>query len=207
MAKHKYYAEYNKKYLKQWSTDKKAAGLCTTCGTEPAHKGLKCVECKERGRILRRRLRDSKEEIGLCTDCMHRKVELGKIRCTLCLHRSRIYQLRIKFQTFNAYGGPKCACCGETNPGFLTLDHIDGGGHQQVLKLFGSKSGSSKRLYKWLRDQKYPAGYQVLCFNCNCGRGTNNGKCPHHTPYKSDLLTPEAMSLLPDDIKSLFSWL
>lgn len=25
----------------------------------------------------------------------------------------------------------------------------------------------------------YPEGYQVLCYNCNCGKSINNGICPH----------------------------
>ena len=77
-----------------------------------------------------------------------------------------------------AYGG-KCVCCGELEPGFLTIDHIDGKGarHRRHLKQQGL-TGSF--MYRWLREHGYPKdNYQLLCYNCNCGRHCNQGICPH----------------------------
>jgi hypothetical protein len=81
-----------------------------------------------------------------------------------------------KVEVINHYGG-RCNCCGENNPIFLTIDHINGGGttHRKQLK----RSGST--FSRWLKNQGYPPGYQVLCFNCNCGRQINGGICPHQT--------------------------
>jgi len=73
------------------------------------------------------------------------------------------------------YGG-KCACCGEDNPGFLTLDHTDNNGCQ-MRKVHGV----GLRLYRWITKNNYPEIFQVLCYNCNCGRALNNGVCPHKT--------------------------
>lgn len=80
------------------------------------------------------------------------------------------YRLKWRQEMINAYGG-KCDCCGETEPKFLTIDHINGGGKKDreqngntILKL--------KRL-GWPQD-----GYRLLCFNCNCSRGFY-GECPH----------------------------
>lgn len=69
-----------------------------------------------------------------------------------------------------------CACCGETNRMFLTVDHMNGGGaaHRK-------QSGGSDGVLRWLRDHGYPAGFQILCFNCNCGRARNGDVCPHQT--------------------------
>src|SRR5262245_31945117 len=41
--------------------------------------------------------------------------------------RDRLVELRVL--ALEHYGGspPRCACCGEQDAGFLTLDHIDGG--------------------------------------------------------------------------------
>ena len=44
----------------------------------------------------------------------------------------------------------------------------------------GIKTKSSK-FYLWLKRNNFPPGYQVLCWNCNCGRSINNGICPHKT--------------------------
>ena len=83
----------------------------------------------------------------------------------------------IKVKTLKHYGGenPKCACCGEKEIKFLTIDHINNNGakHRKELK----KSGYN--FYYWLKRNKYPSEYQVLCFNCNIAKGLY-GKCPHN---------------------------
>ena len=79
-------------------------------------------------------------------------------------------------QAFSAYGGPACACCGESQSEFLTLDHIAGDGAAQDRQLGSRKSGD--HLYRWLRKEGYPPGFRVLCFNCNCALGIY-GHCPH----------------------------
>ena len=70
------------------------------------------------------------------------------------------------------YGG-KCACCGETEPKFLTIDHIDGGGGKH------KRAAKCHNIGTLLRREGYPPGFQVLCWNCNCGRQLNGGVCPH----------------------------
>lgn len=85
------------------------------------------------------------------------------------------YREKIITKVFIHYGGnpPKCACCGEGEMKFLTIDHINGGGRIHRGKIRGN------RVYKWLIDNNYPEGFRVLCYNCNCGRARNNGICPH----------------------------
>jgi len=75
-----------------------------------------------------------------------------------------------------AYGGYRCACCGEGEPMFLTLDHINNGGSKQRRQL-----GAGSQIFVWLRKRGYPPGFQVLCSNCNLGRHRNGGTCPHKT--------------------------
>ncbi len=70
--------------------------------------------------------------------------------------------------------GAKCECCGEDNPGFLTLDHINGDGREMR-----KKHGVGLRLYRWIMRNNYPSFFRVLCYNCNCGRDLNGGVCPH----------------------------
>lgn len=85
---------------------------------------------------------------------------------------SRDYRYKKKIEVINHYGG-KCNCCGESEIYFLTIDHIEGGGNIHRKKI-GTKS-----MTYWLKMKKFPQGYQVLCFNCNCGRSINKGICPH----------------------------
>jgi hypothetical protein len=85
----------------------------------------------------------------------------------------------LKLRTIKAYGG-KCACCKELDLRFLTIDHIGGGGNKHRATL-GSRPGGIA-LYCWLQRNNYPKGFQVLCWQCNCGRSINNGVCPHKDP-------------------------
>ena len=83
---------------------------------------------------------------------------------------------RLREEVFQHYGN-KCVCCGEKNPLFLTLDHINNDGGEQKRKL-GSQ-GKGVNFYGWARKVGYPEDLQLLCFNCNCGKGRNKGICPH----------------------------
>lgn len=61
----------------------------------------------------------------------------------------------------------KCACCGEPDIRFLTIDHINGNGSKH-RKSIGCRSGAT--FYRWLIKEGMPEGYQILCFNCNIAR-------------------------------------
>jgi hypothetical protein len=83
-----------------------------------------------------------------------------------------------KIALIKEYGG-KCVCCGEFEPIFLTIDHIneDGAKHRKENGIYAGAS-----FYRWLKQQGYPKdNYQVLCFNCNFAKHVL-GKCPHQLP-------------------------
>ena len=86
-------------------------------------------------------------------------------------------RLKSKLDAIGFYSGGtvKCACCGESILQFLTIDHIKGGGDKHRATIKGL---AGVNFYKWLRKQGYPEGYQVLCYNCNCGKGRGE-ICPH----------------------------
>ena len=107
------------------------------------------------------------------------------------------YRKETKDVVFNAYGGYICACCGETEKRFLTIDHIDGGGNKH-RKETGMKSGNE--FYIWLRLQGFPAGYQVYCYNCNLGKRHNNNVCPHKEKQEMANWKPNPLGLLQGEI-------
>jgi hypothetical protein len=94
---------------------------------------------------------------------------------TSATRRARYY--RLKEAVYQAYGGG-CTCCGETEPLFLSVDHVHGNGYDHRLM---GKNCRGDMLYKWIIDNNFPADFQLLCMNCNWGRGRNNGICPHKT--------------------------
>lgn len=81
----------------------------------------------------------------------------------------REYRKRRRRRVIEHYGG-KCVCCGESCLAFLTIDHPEGGGR---------KHRSHRRIYDALLKEGLPAGYRVMCWNCNCARQFNGGRCPH----------------------------
>jgi len=86
---------------------------------------------------------------------------------------------RVRDAVFGAYGGYRCACCGETERKFLTLDHVSNDGAAMRRETFGSRFAAGHRTYAWLLRKSFPVGYQVLCMNCNHGKRMNDGVCPH----------------------------
>jgi hypothetical protein len=80
----------------------------------------------------------------------------------------------IKAEVIAGYGG-KCACCGETEIRFLSLDHVDGNGylHRKELRNYNP--------YRWALKHRFPTILQVMCHNCNqAKRNTPGSKCPVH---------------------------
>ena len=93
--------------------------------------------------------------------------------------KARAKRVRIKDAVFGAYGGYCCVCCGETERAFLTLDHLHNDGATFRRDTFGARTYAGYRTYAWLHVHQYPAGYQVLCMNCQFGKRMNHGVCPH----------------------------
>jgi len=84
---------------------------------------------------------------------------------------------KFRLAVLKHYGG-HCACCGEGEFEFLAIDHINGGGaaHRRTFK------GPIER---WLTKNNFPAGFRVLCHNCNFALG-RYGYCPHDkSPHRT----------------------
>lgn len=109
----------------------------------------------------------------------------GKHRLQLVEYDRRRSQA-LKLGVLEAYGGPKCRCCGETRVQFLTLDHIKNDGATERRGLFGRREAGGKTFYQWLTRNKFPGAdrLQVLCMNCNFAKGHYN-ICPHATERKA----------------------
>lgn len=106
---------------------------------------------------------------------VHKKQKLSAAKDSYERRKDLIasYHQRQRLFVLQQYGS-QCACCGEKQDKFLSMDHIDGGGsqHRKALNRIGT------RFYRWLVDQGFPKGYQVLCHNCNMAKGFY-GQCPH----------------------------
>ena len=93
--------------------------------------------------------------------------------------KAREYRQSMRMAAFRAYCGENihCMClggCSTNEPKFLAIDHIEGGGREHRRQIGTNGLG----IYSWLRANKYPPGFQVLCHNCNLAKGAY-GQCPH----------------------------
>lgn len=136
---------------------------------------------KERSRKNRERARRE----GLCLSCFKPLGDSKGKNCNVCAETANVAQKMRRRRDMEAclaaYGGKRCACCGETQPTFLTLDHINGDGnkHRKLITKAKNAVPCAAHFYAALRRAGFPPGLQVLCWNCNLGRERNGGICPH----------------------------
>ncbi len=92
-------------------------------------------------------------------------------------HMARKTKL-ISTQVIGHYSNWKfvCVCCGESERDFLSIDHIAGNGNKMSREFGIPREGY--QLYKWLFDNGFPSGFQVVCMNCNLSKG-KHGLCVH----------------------------
>ena len=122
--------------------------------------------------------------LGLCRNCPRKLATNSAIYCEYHRDKDKIYKRKsekirtqlTKKACIEAYGG-KCSCCGESLLPFLTIDHCEGGGNNHRKELFKHNVGGL-HMYRWLKRNNYPAGYAVLCMNCNWAK-RYGGVCPH----------------------------
>lgn len=154
----------------------RSQGLCIFCGKKaPTRNRSYCNDCAER--VYKNSLRRRKKAVksGVCSECGGVPL-VTKRHCGLCRAKHNLVTRRrsatIRDIVFNAYGGYRCKCCGETERVFLTIDHMndDGAEHRKQI-------GSA--LYRWLIKNNFPPNFQVLCINCQVGRKYCHGTCPH----------------------------
>ena len=128
-----------------------------------------CKSCSNKCRQTRRENHRDEERLAA-----HERYLRLKDKIHL-YNRDSHQRLKISLVAHYSNNTNRCACCGEPDIRFLTIDHINGNGSQH-RKSIGCRSGST--FYRWLIKVGMPEGYQVLCYNCNIAR-TWYGTCPH----------------------------
>jgi len=134
--------------------------------------------------------------IKLCPRCKNWTKDFYRWKSTYCVSCQKEYQreryeslgkrhrwtyangqLKAKLEGLYHYGDSTCYCCGETNPSFLTADHLEENGSEHRRQL-GTKGGAE--FWLKLKQAGFPdvPGLRVACFNCNMSR-PKWGTCPH----------------------------
>lgn len=116
-------------------------------------RGILCSECRPSDN--KKRYEKNSEKI------IARAKEWNQKNAEERNRRLRASYAKAKQESIAVYGG-SCSC-GETNPAFLVIDHIndDGATDRRNWK------NRSATIHSWLKKNNFPDGYQILCANCN----------------------------------------
>ena len=107
----------------------------------------------------------------------------GKYRqttCRTCSNRDynawvTLRRIALRTAVYEGYGN-QCACCGETEHKFLSIDHVNNDGNKDRAIW---RNGVSYTMYRQIIREGFPKRFQLLCYNCNVGKHRNKGICPH----------------------------
>lgn len=130
----------------------------------------KCSDCCKK---YSRKYSSVRKSLGLCIGCGNPRT--GPKFCDECrIEYNRYMKAKreeYRASIYKAYGS-RCACCGESEILFLSIDHVLGGGRQHRL----NKSPYSVLVE--IINKNFPKEFQLLCHSCNQGKNLNNGICP-----------------------------
>jgi hypothetical protein len=142
--------------------------ICIRCGEEKdiskfrREKGIvlrSCKTCRYRARAPWRK--------------EHREEELEYQR-----QWQQKFRQKVKLDILDHYGRICCWCC-ESDVNVLQIDHINNDGNKH-RRLLSRGRNTSSGVYRWIRKQDYPPGFQVLCANCNWAKSINRGILPQN---------------------------
>ena len=97
-------------------------------------------------------------------NCENWSTKYGYYLCNNCYNKYES-KLKTKILVWH-YSGNICKCEKCDSVSDLSIDHINGDGMEERIRLFG-KNNSSMKWRKWLLDNNLPKGYRVLCRKCN----------------------------------------
>ncbi len=166
-----------KSHVKRYGL-RKAVGKCAACGGETTNGKVTCQPCLDKQNIRQRAMHDRNRAAGNCSQCGGDLGNSDGKRCQNCIEKRNTWyqgsttQVKDKARrddhkeaVLKHYGG-KCINCGVSRPSFLAIDHVEGEGntHRKEIGKWGSG------FFKWLVDNNFPAGFQILCHNCNMAK-------------------------------------
>lgn len=144
---------------------------------------FKCNDCNKQ-KPISSFYKDKKIKRGhdllckLCRDKRNKQWRKNNWNKMLLLNAASRKRKSIEFKLsfVEAYGG-KCECCGQDDPHFLTMEHINGVPEKDRWP--NGRRKATMEIIRRLKKEGWPKGeYTILCWNCNCAKNCY-GYCPH----------------------------
>ena len=142
------------------------SGLCVSCKAPTEANKTYCADCGSMMSTRHKERNAARKTEGLCVEC-GAPARPNKTCCIECSEKqnSRAHQereqLRLQAMTHYSEGKPICAWvqCTIDDLDLLTIDHMnnDGAKHRRMI--------GHGNICRWLRQNNYPPGFQVLCYN------------------------------------------
>ena len=170
-----------KNNYKVWAQAKREAGLCISCGRNPRwEERIRCQQCIVKRREQGLRNQQARRIDGLCILCGDPTIYKKEL-CSSCYGRlqrnDKNKRITLRTLVMNKLGN-SCSCCGEKEPKFLTIDHVNNDGNADR-----TKRSDATILRSILQEDR--KDIQILCWNCNLGKNLNEGICPHKSAEKA----------------------
>jgi len=132
----------------------------------------RCSTCKKY-KAVSNFYRNPKSSDGIHDHCKHCSRKHAQSEASKAGQKTRRQRNRMTVLLHYSDGKPQCRCCGESENKFLCIDHINGGGRKHRAEV-------GSHFYRWIINNGFPSGLQILCHNCNMAKGFYN-QCPHET--------------------------
>jgi hypothetical protein len=139
---------------------------CGDCGIHVEDGKVYCPTCREKRRTSELKRRELDRLHKVCPSCGEANPD-GRKLCRACSESNarkyacqKRYEWSLRLKAFEAYGGPVCACCGESQAKFLTIDHVAGNGNAHRRSISRDGTAKSARIYTWLSKNNYPLGFR-----------------------------------------------
>ena len=120
----------------------------------------KLIELRQK----RKNYSEMARELKVSRQRIHQLLTGYKSPASYSKKRRRKHWHKIRERVLKHYGGenPKYKNCGFNKIECLDIDHINNDGAKQRKKIKGTSA-----FYRWLINNNFPKGYQLLCKNCN----------------------------------------
>ena len=140
-------------------------GICPICGTKFFKSRIIHIYCCEpcREKAEKKRAYDKHGPPPYIPILSLNPEQREKRRARqLLTQRPRYVALKISILTHYGHGKLSCVICGESRIDCLSIDHVNNNGYEERKK----NRHYGKKIYKDLRRDGFPLGYQTLCMNC-----------------------------------------